>query len=70
LLFNEYLASKEIIIASEEVLREPEKQDNEVYRWVKAQPDMVVPIDGTQERWHARKSAEAPSRTPACPQKS
>lgn len=27
------------------MLRELEKQDDEVYQWVKAQPNMVVPID-------------------------
>lgn len=41
----ELLASKGSLIATEEVLRELEKQDDEVYKWVKSQPDMVVPID-------------------------
>ena len=41
----EDLASRGILIATEEVLRELEKQDDDVYQWVKAQPNMVVPID-------------------------
>jgi hypothetical protein len=41
----EELASRGVIIATEEVMRELEKQDDEVYRWVKDQPNMVVPID-------------------------
>ncbi len=41
----EDLASKEILVITEEVLRELEKQDDDVYRWVKAQPNMVVPLD-------------------------
>jgi hypothetical protein len=41
----EDLAAKRIIIATEEVMRELEKQDDEVYRWVKDQPNLVVPID-------------------------
>jgi hypothetical protein len=41
----ENLAFKGVLIATEEVLRELEKQDDEVYRWVKAQANMVVPID-------------------------
>lgn len=41
----EDLASRGVLIATEEVLRELEKQDDEVYRWVKAQSNMVVPVD-------------------------
>jgi hypothetical protein len=41
----EDLASRGVIIATEEVMRELEKQDDEVYRWVKDQPNMVVPIN-------------------------
>lgn len=41
----EYLASRGDLIVTEEVLRELEKQDDEVYQWVNGQPNMVVAID-------------------------
>lgn len=41
----EGLASEGVLVATEEVLRELEKQDDEVYQWVRAQSNMVVPLD-------------------------
>jgi len=34
------------VIVTEEVFRELERQDDEVYRWVKMRPRLVIPIDG------------------------
>ncbi len=39
------LAGRGDLVATEEVLRELEKQDDDVYRWVKSQQNMVIPID-------------------------
>jgi len=41
----EDLVSKGTLIATEEVFRELEKQDDDVYRWVKGQPDMIISLD-------------------------
>ncbi len=39
------MAGRGDLVATEEVLRELEKQDDDVYRWVKSQQNMVIPID-------------------------
>lgn len=41
----EYLAARGDLVATEEVLKELEKQDDDVHKWLKARSRMVIPID-------------------------
>jgi len=40
------LATSGHLIATDEVLRELEKMDDDLYNWMKKRPHMVVPVDG------------------------
>lgn len=44
------LIAKGILVASEEVLVELGKKDDEVYRWARQRLQMFVPIDGQQQQ--------------------
>lgn len=41
----EYLAARGDLIATDEVLKELEKQDDDVHKWLKARSRMVIPLD-------------------------
>ena len=41
----EGLIQEQILVATEEVLHELERQDDEIYRWARQQTEMFIPID-------------------------
>jgi len=48
------LVRKGRLLAVDEVRRELEKKDDELYKWVKARPNMLVPLDQTLQQRGAR----------------